>query len=285
MIDCHIHLWDLAARPVPWLTGSDQAWATGEELRPLRRSFMPADLDQVARPEGATRTVVIQAFNDPGETADMLAIAAGGGLVRAVVGWTDLTAPDVADQIAAYRELPGGCSLTGIRHPLISEPDPDWLGRPAVRSGLRTLGETGLSFGLTVFERQLPGAVATVRSVPECLFTLDHMGGPPVESGADGGWAAGVADLGRCENVVAKLSGAHASPMSAAALRPYFEALLEAFGPSRLMIGSDWPVSSLTAPYADIYGTYRDLIAALSPAEQTAILTGTASRVYPPVTL
>lgn len=279
MIDTHIHLWDLAARPVPWLDG-DQPWAAEEELRPLRRSFTPADYDQVTRTEGVTGAVVVQAFNDPAETADMLAIAAAGGLVSAVVGWADLSAPDVADRIGAYRELPGGRSLSGIRHPLIAEPDPDWLSRPAVRGGLRTLAEAGLSFGLTVFERQLPGAVTCVRSVPGCLFTLDHMGAPPAERGADGGWAAAIAELGRCENVVCKLSGAHTEPVSATALRPYFEALLDAFGPSRLMIGSDWPVSSLTAPYHEICGMYRELVAVLSPAEQEAILTGTARRVY-----
>lgn len=279
VIDCHHHLWDLSARNLGWLDG-DQPWATEEELRPLRRSFTPADLAEVAAPEGVTGTVVIQALGDPAETADMLATAAEGGLVKAVVGWADLTAPDVAGQLAAYRELPGGNRLAGIRHPLIAEPDPDWLARPAVRAGLRVLGEAGLSFGLTVFERQLPGAVTCVRSVSGCLFTLDHMGGPPAERGADGGWAAAIAELGRCENVVCKLSGAHTAPVSAATLRPYFEALLEAFGPARLMIGSDWPVSSLTASYHEIWGMYRELIAALSPAEQEAILDGTASRAY-----
>ncbi|HSZ41200.1 MAG TPA: amidohydrolase family protein, partial [Trebonia sp.] len=279
MIDCHIHLWDLAARPVPWLDG-DQPWASEEELRPLRRSFTPADFAELAEPAGVTGAIVVQAFDDPGETADLLAIAAAGGLAKAVVGWADLAAPDVAGQLAAYGDLPGGDLLTGIRHPLIAEADPDWLARPAVRSGLRTLGEAGLSFGLTVFEGQLAGAVACVRDVPGCVFTLDHMGGPPAERGTDSGWAEGVAELGRCENVVCKLSGAHTSPVSAATLAPYFDALLAAFGPSRLMIGSDWPVSSLTATYPEMLGMYSELIAALSPAEQDAIRTGTAQRVY-----
>jgi L-fuconolactonase len=279
MIDTHIHLWDLAERPVPWLEG-DQPWATEEELRPLRRSFTAADYAAVTRPEGVAAAVAVQAFSDPAETAGLLALAAGDGLVAAVVGWTDLSAPDVAGAIAAFRALPGGRALAGIRHPLIAEPDPRWLSRPAVRDGLRALGEAGLSFGLTVSESQLPDAVTCARSVPGCLFTLDHMGGPPAERGTDGGWAAAIAELGRCGNVVCKLSGAHTDPVSAAALRPCFEALLAAFGPSRLMIGSDWPVSSLTAPYHDICGMYRELIAGLSAAEQQAILTGTARRVY-----
>lgn len=279
MIDAHHHLWDWSAREQPWLTG-DQPWAREDELKPLRRSFTVADLEAAALPAGVTGTVVVQVLADPAETGDMLAIARGDTIVRAVVGWADLAAPDVARQLDAYKQLPGGDRLAGIRHPMLAEPDPDWLARRAVRAGLRELAAAGLCFDLTVFERQLPLGVATVRSVPELLFVLDHMGNPPADSGGNGGWAAAIADLGRCENVVCKLSGAHTAPVSAQRLRPYYEAVLNAFGPERLMFGSDWPVSSLTAPYAEISGMYRELIADLTPGEQQAILDGTARRVY-----
>jgi L-fuconolactonase len=280
MIDAHHHLWDLSVREQPWLT-SDQPWATGEELRPLHRSFTVADLETVARPEDVTGTVVVQVLADPAETADLLAIAQDDNIVRAVVGWADLTRPDVADQIAAYRELPGGGRLVGFRHPMIAEPDPDWLARPAVREGLWQLAAAGLCFDLTVFARQLPLSAATARSVPDCVFVLDHLGNPTAE-GDDGAWAAGIADLGRLDNVVCKLSGAHTSSASAAELRPYYEAALAAFGPNRLMFGSDWPVSSRTAPYDEMSGMYRELIADLSGPERDAILSGTAQRIYSP---
>ena len=271
MIDTHHHLWDLSVREQPWLVG-DQPWATEEELAPLRRSFTVADLSCVAAPEGITGTVVVQVLGDPAETADLLAIASDAGLVRAVVGWADLTAADVGDQIAAYRARPGGSRLAGIRHPLLAEPDPEWLARPAVRRGLGELAAAGgLCFELTLFSHQLPLAVETARSVPSLTFVLDHLGNPPVEDGDDGGWAAAIADLGRLDNVVCKLSGAHTSPVSAARLRPYYEAALAAFGPSRLMFGSDWPVSSLTAPYHEIAAMYRELISGLPPAEHDAI--------------
>jgi L-fuconolactonase len=283
MIDTHHHLWDLSVRAQPWLTG-DQPWATEEQLAPLRRSFTPADLSSAAAGEGVSGTVVVQVLADPAETADLLATAAGDGLVRAVVGWADLTAPDVADQIAVYRELRGGDRLAGIRHPLLAEPDPDWLGRPAVRNGLRVLGAAGLCFDLTLFARHLPLAVETARAVPSVTFVLDHLGNPPVDGDgderADGAWATAVADLGMLDNVVCKLSGAHSAPVGAALVRPYYEAAMVAFGPSRLMFGSDWPVSSLLAPYHEIAAMYRELIASLSAADQEAILAGTAERVY-----
>ena len=280
MIDTHHHLWDLSVRSQPWLAG-DQPWATEEELAPLRRSFTVADLSPVAVAEGVTGTVVVQVLFDPAETADLLAIAGAGGLVLGVVGWADLTAPDVGDQIAAYRRLPGGTRLAGIRHPLLAEPDPDWLARPAVRHGLAELAAAGgLCFELTLFSHQLPLAVQTARSVPELTFVLDHLGNPPAEDGDDGQWAASIADLGRLDNVCCKLSGAHTAPVSAARLRPYYQAALAAFGPSRLMFGSDWPVSALTAPYHEIAGMYRELISGLSPDERNAIVENTARRVY-----
>jgi L-fuconolactonase len=280
MIDTHHHLWDLSVRAQPWLAG-DQAWATEEELAPLRRSFTVADLAAASAAEGVTGTVAVQVLSDADETADLLTIASAGGLVRAVVGWADLTGPDVGDQIAAYRRLPGGSRLAGIRHPLLAEPDPEWLARPSVRNGLRELAVAGVCFDLALFSRQLPLAVATARSVPELTFVLDHLGNPDAEGAAvDPSWAAAIRDLGRCANVVCKLSGAHTAPVSAARLRPYYEAALSAFGSSRLMFGSDWPVSSLTAPYHEIAATYRELIADLSPAEQAAVLEDTARRVY-----
>lgn len=279
MIDSHHHMWDLSVREQPWLIG-DQPWATEEELAPLRRSFTVADLESAAVASGVTGTVVVQVLADPAETADLLAIADEGGLVKAVVGWADLEAPDVAAQIAGYLALPGGSSLAGIRHPLLAEPDPAWLDRPAVRNGLKQLAAAGLCFDLTLFSRQLPLAVATARSVPALTFVLDHLGNPPTQTGVDASWAAAIRDLGRLDNVVCKLSGAHSSPVSAAELRPFYETALAAFGASRLMFGSDWPVSSLTAPYGEIAGMYLALISALSAAERHDVLDGTAERVY-----
>jgi L-fuconolactonase len=282
VIDAHHHLWDPAVRKLPWLEG-DQPWATAEELAPLRRAFTVEDLAPLARATGVTGTVVIQTLADTAETRDMLAIADGPGPVQGVVGWVDLTAPDVADQVAALRAERGGRRLSGIRHPMLAEPDPGWLARPAVRDGLRALGAAGLCFDLTVFTTQLPEAVATSRSVPECVFVLDHLGNPPVETGDDGGnWARAIAELGALENVVCKLSGAHSDPPSPGRLRPYYETVLAAFGPDRLMFGSDWPVSSLTAPYGDMVRSYLALLDGLSTAERDAILDGTARRIYQP---
>jgi L-fuconolactonase len=279
-VDAHHHLWDLEAREHRWLMGG-QPWASDEELAALRRSYRLEDLAPLAEAAGVTSTVVIQTVTEPWETGDLLALA--GGLVAGVVGWTDLTAPDVAEAIAGLRAVPGGRFLRGIRHPVLSEPDPDWLAGPAVLRGLHALSGTGLVFDVVVLPRQLPGALTAARSVPELTFVLDHLGAPPAESGqgaTDGPWASAIRGLATLPNVVCKLSGAHTSPARASDLRPYYETVLDAFGPQRLMFGSDWPVSSLAATYGEVLALYRDLTAQLSPAEQDAIFAGTAGRVY-----
>jgi L-fuconolactonase len=306
VIDAHHHLWDLAAREHRWLMGG-QAWASDDELAKLRRSFTLADLAPLAASAGITGTVVIQTVAEPWETPDLLALAVGrdpyqseekpmgsaeadgpqltppGGLLAGVVGWTDLTTPAVADAVAGLRELPGGEFLRGIRHPLLAEEDPDWLARPAVLRGLQALAEAGLSFDIIALPHQLPAAVTAAQSVPELTMVLDHLGGPPVGPGQDvedGPWAAAIRRLAALANVTCKLSGAHTTPADASDLEPCYQAVLAAFGPDRLMFGSDWPVSTLAASYAQVCAMYQNLTAQLSPAERDAVFDGTARRVY-----
>jgi L-fuconolactonase len=284
MIDAHHHLWDLAAREHRWLTGG-QPWASDAELARLRRSFTLADLAPLAAAAGIGGTVVIQTVTEPWETPDLLALADpdGAGLLAGVVGWTDLTAPAVADAVAGLRALPGGEFLRGIRHPVLAEADPDWLARPAVLRGLHALAAAGLSFDIVTRPGQLPAAVTAARSVPELSFVLDHLGGPPVPPGpADvmGTWAAAIASLAALPNVTCKLSGVHSVPARAGDLRPCYEIVLAAFGPDRLMFGSDWPVSTLGATYGQACAMYRELTDQLSTAEQDAVFDRTARRVY-----
>jgi len=314
VIDAHHHLWDLTAREHRWLMGG-QPWASDAELARLRRSFTLADMAPLAADAGVTGTVVIQTVAEPWETADLLALAAGrdpyagrgrdcgarpssgavspdagagavagpGGLLAGVVGWTDLTAAGVADAVASLRALPGGAFLSGIRHPVLAERDPGWLARPAVLAGLHALAGAGLTFDVVTLPRQLPAAVIAARSVPGLTFVLDHLGGPPAEPGqeaATGPWASAIHSLAELPNVTCKLSGAHTSQARAKDLRPYYETVLAAFGPGRLLFGSDWPVSTLEAPYGQVCAMYRELTAQLSAGEQAAIFDGTARRVY-----
>jgi L-fuconolactonase len=278
VVDAHHHLWDLSVRPQPFLD-SDPA------LAPLRRAFELAELAPLAAAAGVQATVVVQTVAEPGETPELLALAAAGGLVAGVVGWADLAAADVAGQLARLAGRPGGTHLAGIRHPLLTEPDPGFLDRPDVRRGLAAVAAAGLCFDIVARPGQLPAAVRAAAAVPELTFVLDHLGNPDVRQPPAASWATAVRELAALPNTAAKLSGMLGVPPPAggaplAHLRPYLELALECFGPGRLMFGSDWPVSTLDAPYDSVVATGRALLGELSPAEQAAILSGTARRVY-----
>jgi L-fuconolactonase len=292
IIDSHHHVWDLSVRGQPWLR-------TDEVLAPLRRNFSVAELAPLAAAAGVTKTVVVQTVTEQAETAELVALALADPLVAAVVGWADLAAQDVADAIAELRAMPGGSFLAGIRHPLLTEASQDWLARPDVRRGLAAIAAAGLSFDLVLQPSQLPEAVQTAAELPHLTFVLDHLGNVEVDAQIDESWAAAFTAFAALPNTVCKLSGmlsvpaplecrpargGHDAPAAHPPryehLRPYFDLALDCFGPDRLMFGSDWPVCTLSAGYADVVSAAVELTGALSETEQAAILAGTARATY-----
>ncbi|MFJ3698967.1 amidohydrolase family protein [Streptomyces sp. NPDC090052] len=275
IIDAHHHVWDLGVR--------DQDWITGPELAPLRRNFTLGDLAPQARAAGVAATVLVQTVTVADETPEFLALAGQSDLVAGVVGWTDLTDPGIADTLAAMRELPGGESLVGIRHQVQGEPDPGWLLRPDVRRGLAAVAAAGLAYDLIVLDHQLPVAAAVATQVPELRFVLDHLGKPPIADGALQPWASDVRALAARPNTVCKLSGMvteAGADWTTDGLRPYADTVLEAFGPDRLMFGSDWPVCTLGASYGEVVDTTHRLTGRLSESERAQVLGATAARIY-----
>lgn len=276
IVDSHHHLWDLAVR--------DQDWITGDALAPLRRTFGLADLEPEARAAGVEATVVVQTVTVPEETPELLALANGHGLVAGVVGWTDLTHPGVRDALAALRELPGGDRLVGIRHQVQGEPDPRWLLRKDVLRGLAAVAAADLVYELLVLPHQLPAACAVAELRPELTFVLDHLGKPPIADGELAPWSDAVRRLAALPNTVCKLSGmiteADWDAWTTDGLAPYADTVLDAFGPDRMMFGSDWPVCRLAGSYTQVVDAAVVLTGALSPAEREAVFAGTATRVY-----
>lgn len=275
VVDAHHHVWDLSVR--------DQEWIAGPELAPLRRTFTLDQLRGEADAAGVAATVLVQTVTVAEETPEFLALAGDDPLVRGVVGWTDLTAPGVADELARLRELPGGERLVGIRHQVQGERDPEWLLRPDVSRGLAAVAAARLAYDLVVLPHQLPACVRAAGLHPGLAFVLDHLGKPPIASGATGPWGSAVRALATLPNTVCKLSGlvTEAGPdWKVAGLRPYADTVLEAFGPGRLMYGSDWPVCLLAASYGEVLDAARALAEDLGPDERAQVLGGTADRVY-----
>jgi L-fucono-1,5-lactonase len=272
-IDAHHHLWDLDVR--------DQDWITGVAMAPIRRSFSVSDLSQAA--QGIDATVLVQTVTVPEETPELLAIADSNDLVAAVTGWVDLTAPSVADDLAALTGGPGGRWLRGVRHQVQGERDPRWLCRDDVRRGLRAVQEAGLVYELLTLPPQLPAAIETVEALPEATFVLDHCSKPYIADRVMEPWRADLHRLASYPNVTCKLSGlvTEASrSWTADDLRPYADVVLDAFGPDRLMFGSDWPVCLLAASYAEVLETAQTLTSGLTEPERAGVFAGTATRVY-----
>jgi L-fuconolactonase len=279
-VDAHHHLWDLKIRA--------QEWLRAPELKPIWRDFPLEELEPEARASGVDRTILVQVAASADETREFLAFAACHALIGGVVGWLDLTAENPAARLDALRNGPGGQTLVGIRHLVQDEPDPAWLGRPEVRRALHAIAAAGLPYDLLVRPSQAAAALDVVRAVPELTFVLDHLGKPPIAGPAsaspDPQWLAWFRELAAEPNVVCKLSGmvteADWNTWTIADLKPYADAALEAFGPDRLMFGSDWPVCLLAGTYTEVFEASRTLTDDLTETDRAAVFGGTATRVY-----
>jgi L-fuconolactonase len=277
-VDAHHHLWDLKIRA--------QEWLRAPELKPIWRDFPLEELEPEARTVGVDKTVLVQVAPSADETREFLAFAACHELIGGVVGWMDLTAEDPAARLDALRSGPGGQTLRGIRHLVQDEPDPAWLTRTDVQRGLRAIADAGLPYDLLVRPSQTAAALEVVRAIPELTFVLDHLGKPPIAAAAppDPHWATWLRHLAAEPNVVCKLSGlvteADWNTWTIGDLKPYADTALEAFGPDRLMFGSDWPVCLLAATYSEVFDAARTLTEDLTEDDRAAVFGGTATRVY-----
>jgi len=274
MIDAHHHVWDPARRRHAWLDG----------FPALNRRFGLDDYGREAAAAGITASVLIQVLADAAETAAFLAMVDKSDLVHGVVGWTDLTSPAAADEIARLRALPGGSLLVGIRHLVPDEPDPDWLRRADVRRGLRAVGDAGLAYDLLVRPGHLPAALEVTGDLADVRFVLDHGAKPAIAAGNREPWASLISDLAARPNVLCKVSGlvTEAGPgWRPAHIAPYIDHLLDCFGPGRLMFGSDWPVCTLAASYAEVLDLARGALSSrLGPDELAAVFAGNTITFY-----
>lgn len=274
-IDAHTLLWDPARRDYP------RSW---DDLAPLRRAFGLGELRSELQREGISGAILVQALPSLEETRQLLATAADDAIVVGVIGWVDLLAEDVAEQIASLRASHGGHLLVGLRHPVSAEPDPDWLLTDRVARGLSEVQSASLAFDLHVRTRELPAARQAARGLPRLRFVIDHLGAPPIASGDLTAWGRSILPFAELPNVSAKISGlvteADWHTWSIDDLRHPVELVVDAFGAGRLMLGSDWPRCMLAGSYADTIDSCRYLIAELPAHEQDGIRGGTARRVY-----
>lgn len=265
--DAHVHLWDRRTDPQPWIDP--------ETMVAIDRDFLPDDLTRMLADTGVDRAVVVQTGNDLDETRRLL--GHGTAAIAGVVGWIDLTG-DVAKQLDELRPE-ANRRLVGIRHLVHLDPDPTWLGRSDVGASLDELAAAGLSFDLVLRWSQLDLAATVVRARPDVRFVVDHLGGI-AEADDDAGWERGLRALATLPNVSAKISGLAGLVGDPPRLRRVVDVAVEAFGPDRLMYGSDWPLACLAAEPVAWRAAVDDLISDLSADERRAITSGSASAWY-----
>jgi L-fuconolactonase len=269
--DSHLHLWDLERSAYSWIT---------PELGPLHTTITAerarAELDDC----GVDRAVLVQAEDSEADTAFMLEVADRRDWVAGVVGWVRLDDTAVTEkQLGHWLGHPAFC---GVRHLVHDDPRDDFLALPAVRRSLRLLAGAGLPFDVPdAWPRHLSATAELAAAVAELTVVVDHLGKPPTGPTFDA-WRAVLAEVAARPNTVAKFSGLQVRGVefTVDAVRPAWETALELFGPDRLMWGSDWPMTLLTAGYAGTWAVMSTLIGELTPAEQEQLLSGTASRVY-----
>lgn len=271
-IDSHQHFWTYSAADYPWI---------GAGMERLARDHLPADLAAVAAPAGIRGSVAVQARQTVAESDWLLGLAAADPFIRGVVGWVDLRSERVDDDLA---RLAAHERFVGVRHVVQDEPDPRFLLGEAFVRGVGRLARHGLTYDLLLYPQQLPAAVELATRLPEQPFVLDHLAKPRIRTGEIDSWRRDIRALARHPHVCCKVSGlvteAAWRGWKPAEFTPYLDTVLEAFGPSRLMFGSDWPVCLLAAEYADVVAIPREHFARLSPAEREAIWGGTATRFY-----
>jgi L-fuconolactonase len=267
VIDAHVHLWNRATDPQPWIDPATMAV--------IDRDFAAGDLERMLDETGSDTAVVVQASNSIAETRRLLAGA--GPRAAGVVGWIDLTG-DVGAQLDTLGPDPLR-PLVGLRHLVHLDPDPAWLHQRDVSVALDALSVRGLCFDLVVRSWQQPLAATVAGEHPGLRFVVDHLGGI-ADSIDDDGWERGLRVLAARPNVWAKISGLAGLVQDPQRLRRVVGVAVEAFGPQRLMYGSDWPVACLGAGPVAWRTAVDELLADLSAGERAAIMSGTASACY-----
>ena len=243
-IDSHHHFWHYDPQELVWMTD-------GMDI--IRKDFLPEDLKPLLESIDFDGAISVEARQMLEETEWLLELSDQNDIVKGVVGWVDLKAPDVKDTLAKYSDHPKFC---GVRHVLIDEPDEEYMLHPDFRRGVGALSEFNLTYDLLVHHFHLHFALALVTEFPEQPFVIDHIANPDIKNGMMSPWKEDLAKLANYKNVYCKLSGmvecAELYKWTAKQFTPYLDIVVDLFGTGRVMIGSNWPVCLLSGEFKPV---------------------------------
>jgi L-fuconolactonase len=270
-IDAHQHFWRYSPEEYGWID---------EPMAALRRDFQPADLAPLLAAHRLDGTVAVQARQTLEETRWLLGLARDHAFIKGVVGWLPLADPNIGSVLDSFAKNP---RLKGVRHVVQGQP-PGFLDDPAFNAGLREITARRLTYDILIFANQLEEAIRFIDRHPQQPFVLDHMAKPVVQGPPPAAWCRQLRELARRPLVTCKFSGVVTEvpgwQWTPELMRPYFEETLAAFGPHRLMFGSDWPVCLVATDYARWFEFVESCTQRLSAAERERVLGGTAAEVY-----
>ena len=289
-IDSHQHYWDVSnvfpADDLPWVLGTLSYGWKEAGLDSLNRNFLPLHLEPQMQALGVQYTVLANALHSRAETRWMLGVAESHQSVAGVIGWVNLAQP--AELVRADLASIHHPKLVAVRHILQFEPDQAWILRPEVVAGLQTVASLGLAYDLLVNPAQLNVVPRLSDLVPDLRMVIDHAAKPNIKTRELEPWASGIRAAAQNKQVFCKLSGmiteADLQTWTRQDLLPFLEVALDAFGPERLMFGSDWPVCTLAGSYRDAYSALSEnldeLFGQVPGPVSEAIFQDNASRFY-----
>jgi L-fuconolactonase len=269
-VDSHQHFWRLDRGDYGWLTPA---------LAPIYRDYLPEHLAPHLAQAGVGATILVQAAATVEETRFMLELARQHSFIGGVVGWVDFEADDVVETIAALARDPG---LVGLRPMIQDIPDTEWMLEEKLAPAFEAMIDHGLVFDALVLPRHLPALIDLAARYPDLAMVLDHGAKPPIATGYLKPWKEAITELARCSPMNCKLSGlvTEAGSANASALEASVEHLLAAFGPARMMWGSDWPVCERVCSYGEWRSVTDTLLAKLKVTEREQIFSATARATY-----
>jgi L-fuconolactonase len=273
-IDAHRHTWAISERPYHWIT---------PDLEQLRRDFTLEESFAAAADGEISGVVLVQAADSFEDTMYMLQQARRWDAVLGVVGWVPLDRPDEAESaLDLFAYAPVVCGVRALTHDYA---DRQWILRPEVARTIALLPARGLTLDYVgTHPDHLAAASELASRHPDLTIVLDHLGSPPLAAGGWQPWADAMSGIAQHANVVVKLSGlgtcSDPEKWDAKDWQPFVDHALATFGPSRIMIGSDWPVSRLAGTFSEIWSAHRATLHDLSRTEREDVLFGTAQRTY-----
>lgn len=272
IIDTHHHYWHYNPVEYDWID---------DEMASIRKNFLPENLKETLASTEVQGVVTVQARQSLDETDWLLKLAAETDFMKGVVGWVPLADPASGDIIEKYA---ANKWLKGLRHVVQGEPDPEFLLREDFNHGISQLKKFGLVYDILITENQLPNTIRFVDRHPEQQFVVDHIAKPKIKTGEIDAWKRNLEELARRENVACKISGmvteADYKTWTEKQLQPYFDVVLDAFGPSRLMFGSDWPVCLVATTYVDWLNLVKKTMLGCSLMEREQIFYENAIKIY-----